>query len=81
MPDPIIARTCGNCLNSIPDPRGNLKQRVCKAAPPSCVAIPQRQGMLIQAFWPVVNVDDFCFAHKEKQLPILGFGTIGAKAN
>jgi len=73
MTDPIIGRPrCGNCEHARPDPRGNINQRVCKAGAPSCVALPNRQGIMVQAFWPVVAIDDDCDAWKMKQVPILG---------
>ena len=50
-------RRCGLCEHTEPSIDGDSAKVTCKGAPPNNVALPARDGILIQAFWPLVQKD------------------------
>jgi hypothetical protein len=76
MPDLILGkafRRCGNCAFTEPSTDGDKAKRVCKGAPPALVALPAKGGILIQSFWPLVQLtDSACAVWKVKPGPDAG---------
>jgi len=62
-----VLKTCGACLYARMTDAKDLTQMICRAAPPSVIALPHPQGVQVRAFYPPVAVDDEgCGMHRAR---------------
>lgn len=51
---------CHNCAWGEIPPDKNLQVRICRAVPPTPLALPHPQGVMIQMTWPQMTPNDYC---------------------
>jgi len=64
----LPAKCCGRCDHGRPYFEQSVMKRmvICKAGPPSVLAIPTPQGLGIQSKWPVLEEISECDAFEER---------------